>query len=462
MKSNYLKTAALSVALLLTVSGFAVAQKTTVQEKNVRAHLEFLASDAMQGRGSGTQFERIAAQYLATQMMQFGIEPAGDKREDGTLDYVQTIDVTGRSYLQKLTLSNGSGGTFKLGEDFVISAIAAKDFSGELQKANFGDTVKKGAAVLVTPAETEKFSDFMSKIEKLFADGAGTVLVGETNEFRERWANYAGRRVSIGRFGNIFIVSKSAVSHLKGLADGTKIEFNGEFTEPNKTKTWNAVGKITGTDPKLKSQVILLSAHLDHLGFNPNAPGDDKIFNGADDNASGTTAVLELGRALANGKKPKRTIYFAFFGSEEAGGHGANHFVNNLGFPKENMIANLNFEMIGRADPKVKKEELWLTGYDLSNLGAELAKRGAKLVADPHPEQNFFRRSDNYTLARQGIVAHTVSSYDALDVYYHKASDEIKTLDLGHMTYAIDSMIKPIQWLANSTFIPAWHEGKKP
>jgi Zn-dependent M28 family amino/carboxypeptidase len=211
----------------------------------------------------------------------------------------------------------------------------------------------------------------------------------------------------------------------------------------------------------MNSEVILLSAHLDHLGVRENAPGDDKIFNGADDDASGCVAVLELARVLANGQRPKRTVYFAFYGSEEAGGFGAQYFVGTLSFPKENLIANLQFEMIGRPDPKVAAEELWLTGYDRSNLGAELAKQGARLVADPHPDQNFFQRSDNYTLARQGIIAHTVSSF-GLHADYHRPSDEIDTIDFNHLTRAINSMVKPVGWLANSNFKPIWYEGKKP
>ena len=96
-----------------------------------------------------------------------------------------------------------------------------------------------------------------------------------------------------------------------------------------------------------------------------------------------------------------------------------------------------------------------------SNLGAELAKRGAKLVQDPHPEQNFFQRSDNIQLARQGIIAHTVSSF-GLHKDYHQASDEIKTINFTHMTNAINSMVKPVQWLINTDFKPVWYEGKKP
>ena len=185
------------------------------------------------------------------------------------------------------------------------------------------------------------------------------------------------------------------------------------------------------------------------------------IFNGADDDASGTVAVMEIARALASGERPKRTVYFLCFGSEEAGGHGSNYFVNNLPFPKEKLIANLQFEMIGRPDPKVKPDELWLTGYDRSNLGPELTKRGARLVQDPHPQENFFQRSDNYTLARQGIVAHTVSSF-GLHTDYHRPDDEVSKIDFGHMTRSIAAMIVPVKWLANSGFVPAWNEGKKP
>ena len=139
--------------------------------------------------------------------------------------------------------------------------------------------------------------------------------------------------------------------------------------------------------------------------------GDGKILNGADDDASGSVAVLELARVLGSGQRPKRTVYFVCFGSEEAGGKGVTYFVNNMPFPKDKLVANLEFEMIGRPDSKVKSEELRLTGYNRSNLGSELAKRRAKLVQDPHPEENFFQRSDNISLARAGIIAHTVSSF---------------------------------------------------
>ena len=330
MKNNYLRRSPQLAALLLLANILCFAQtggKSLIDEKNVRAEMGFLASDAMQGRGSGTIFERVAAEYIGSQFMQFGLEPAGETDAAGRPTYVQTVNI-------------------------------------------------------------------------------------------ER-GRLAGK------------------------------------------KTWNAMGKITGTDKNLSSEIILLTSHLDHLGVRDSEPGADKIFNGADDDASGSVAVLELARVLASGKRPKRTVYFVCFGSEEAGGFGATYFVNNMPFPKDKLVANLEFEMIGRPDAKVKPEELWLTGYGRSNLGPELAKRGAKLVDDPHPEEKFFQRSDNIQLARAGIIAHTVSSF-GLHTDYHHASDEIRTIDFVHMTQSINSMVHPVEWLVNSDFKPTWNAGKNP
>jgi Peptidase family M28 len=465
MKNLYLKQSVFVVAFLILFNLFAVAQKKAItpviQEKNIRAEMNFLASDALQGRGSGTIFERIAAEYIGSQFMQFGLEPAGEKDAQGNQTFVQTVEVAGRSYLQDLKIGGDLGKTIVYGKNLFAFSISGKEISGELQRAKFGDTAKKGSIVLITLSDEDTFQSFQPKLAQFYKDGATAIILTENKEVRENFESITSQKVSLGRRGNLFIVSKEGLNSLISLPDGTKIEMTGTFTEPQKSYTWNAMGKITGSDPKLASEVILLTSHLDHLGVRPNTPGDDKIFNGADDDASGSVAVLELARVLANGKKPKRTVYFVCFGSEEAGGHGATYFVNNLPFPKEKLVANLEFEMIGRPDVKVKPEELWLTGYDRSNLGAELAKRGAKLVQDPHPEENFFQRSDNYTLARQGIIAHTVSSF-GLHTDYHKASDEVKTIDFVHMTRSINSMVLPVNWLANSNFVPTWYEGKNP
>jgi len=242
-------------------------------------------------------------------------------------------------------------------------------------------------------------------------------------------------------------------------------DVSGEFNFYGRGKkqwhTRNVIGVLRGNDTKLKDEVLLLTAHMDHLGTGDAVNGDN-IYNGADDDASGCVAVLQLARALTEKKETqKRTVLFVFFGSEETGGQGNGFFLQHPPVPLKNIVANLEFEMIGRPDASVKADELWLTGYDRSNLGPELAKHGAKLVADPHPQQHFFQRSDNYALARQGVVAHTVSSF-GLHADYHRPSDDVAHLDFVHMEQAIQSMVGPVVWLANSDFRPEWVAGKKP
>jgi hypothetical protein len=230
------------------------------------------------------------------------------------------------------------------------------------------------------------------------------------------------------------------------------------FEDTPRKETWNAVAILRGsTSP---DEVVLLTAHLDHLGIGPAVKGDSN-YNGADDDASGTTAVLTLAHILATGPRPRRTIVFALFGSEELGGYGNRAFLQRPPMPLTSIIANLEFEMIGRPDHAIPAGTLWLSGFNRSNLGSELAKHGARLVNDPHPSEQFFRRSDNFALAQQGIVAHTVSSF-GLHKDYHQPSDDLSTIDFAHMTNAIASMIDPIRWLADSTWKPQWNPGGRP
>jgi Zn-dependent M28 family amino/carboxypeptidase len=238
-------------------------------------------------------------------------------------------------------------------------------------------------------------------------------------------------------------------------ANGSYIQ-TGTIKSPDGTisHTWNVLAKIQGATRK--QQIILLSAHLDHLGVK-----GGKTYPGADDDGSGTVAVMELARALAKEPPPERTIVFALWGSEEKGLIGARYFLKHPTFDLHAVIANLEFEMIGRPDPKVEPDQLWLTGWERTNLGPELAAHGANLVGDPHPDQNFFRRSDNYALAREGIVAQTISSY-GLHKDYHQPTDTLDRIDWQHLDSAIGSMIAPVSWLANSDFTPQWAAGGKP
>jgi Zn-dependent M28 family amino/carboxypeptidase len=230
---------------------------------------------------------------------------------------------------------------------------------------------------------------------------------------------------------------------------------------PDSAFTYNAFAVLPGSDPALANQTILLSSHLDHLGVRRTRTGE-VIYHGADDDASGTTAVLEIARALGSlPKRPRRTIVFVCFGSEETGGQGNEYFLRHPPVPLSSIVANLEFEMIGQLDRSIQPSQLWLTGWERSNLGPTLASHGAPLVADPHPSEHFFQRSDNIALARRGIVAQTVSSY-GLGVHYHQPSDDLAHINFPHLSGAIQWMIPPIRWLADSDWKPSWNPGGKP
>jgi hypothetical protein len=198
----------------------------------------------------------------------------------------------------------------------------------------------------------------------------------------------------------------------------------------------NVVGKISGNR---EDEYVLFSAHYDHIGIRPAPPGEDAIANGANDNASGTTAVIELARAFKKTGKPERTLLFAAFTAEESGGHGSRYFAEQL--DPGQIVAMFNIEMIGK--PAVSgPNTAWITGFERSTFGQILQEAVAgteyEFYADPYPSQNLFYRSDNATLARLGVPAHTISTTPIdVDPDYHRVSDEVETLDLDHMTNTI-------------------------
>jgi Zn-dependent M28 family amino/carboxypeptidase len=226
---------------------------------------------------------------------------------------------------------------------------------------------------------------------------------------------------------------------------------------PTGRKTFNAIGYLPGSDPARGT--ILLTAHLDHLGTRDGS--GDVIYNGANDDASGTTAVMELAHALAAGPKLRRSVLFVCYGSEEAGLVGSKYFGAHLPVPLKDIVTNLEFEMIGAQDPKMPKGTMFLTGWERSNLGPTLKAHGALLGPDLYPEQHFFQRSDNFSLALMGVVAHTAAGWGTVPTY-HKPNDDLEHLNLPFMTAAIQSLVEPLRWLASSDFVPAWNKDGQP
>ena len=435
----------------------------------IRAHMEFLASDALRGRGSATPDELVAATYIASELRAYGVEPAGDA--GGYLQRATLIrrELTGPPQMTFKT-PNGKSIIWHCGTEFVVPELAQENLSAPLRKIDIDQGIPKvtpGAMVLVLGSDPKKVKRAASSLGNAGAAGVMVVSQGAAAHFEE-----AARKLpklpphlegetdsDLGVEFNLLEVSAEAAKVLQDLPGDTMLHFEAP-SKTEKSYTWNAVGILRGSDPAFEDEAILLSAHVDHLGVGKPVNGDD-IYNGADDDASGTTAVLELARVLGAGPKPTRSVIFALFGSEEIGGLGSMYFCEHPPVPLKDLTTDLEFEMLGRPDPAIPDGDLWLSGWERTNLGSTLAAHGANLVGDPHREQNFFSRSDNFVLAKKGIVAQTVSSY-GLHGDYHQPSDDLAHIDFKHMDAAIGSLIEPIKWLANSDFVPKWNTGGKP
>ncbi len=227
-----------------------------------------------------------------------------------------------------------------------------------------------------------------------------------------------------------------------------------------KPSTVNVVGVIRGGDPVLKNEYVLVDAHYDHLGIGKPVNGDS-IYNGADDDASGVTAVLEIARQIMAGPKPKRTIVFAAMMGEEVGLLGTNWYIAHPAIPLERMAANLEIEMIGRPDSLAGGVgRAWLTGFERSNMGEQLAANGIPIVPDRRLNEHFFERSDNIAFARRGIPAHTLSSFN-LHSDYHEVTDDISRVDFVHMAGVVNAGAKAARLLSDGPK-PAWKPGGKP
>ena len=224
----------------------------------------------------------------------------------------------------------------------------------------------------------------------------------------------------------------------------------------------NVVGILPGT---LRDSAIVVDAHYDHLGTvahgRCNAVGADSICNGADDDASGTVAVMEIAKAMASGPTPHRTIVFVATTGEEVGLIGTKWYIAHPAVPLAHMVANLEIEMIDRPDSLAGGPgHAWLTGYERSTMGAMFASAGLPIEPDKRPCQGFFERSDNIAFARAGIPAHTLSTFD-LHADYHHANDELSLANIPHMTDVIRAAVSAVGILANGP-APHWYAGKQP
>jgi len=312
-------------------------------------------------------------------------------------------------------------------------------------------TVKKEKPIDVeTPIHTDShLSTVSSKTEISKIAFSNTDAVGEIMNFLASDELQGRDSGSLGiEKAAVFIESEFKANNIKPYF----ISYRDTLSNYEKV-AYNIVGVLEGTDAQLRNEFIVIGAHYDHIGTRSPVNGDT-IANGANDNAAGTTTVLELARYFGNAKTNKRSLMFALFSAEEKGLLGSKHLANRLKEQEFNLYTMLNFEMVGV--PLVGKDYLvYASGYERSNM-ADICNGYAreKLVGflPTAKEFNLFMRSDNYPFHNEfAVPSQTFSTFDFTNFdHYHKVGDEASLMDFEHMANLVNKFIPVIEDIANA------------
>lgn len=447
------RLAVAAAALTVLIAGPVCAQATHAVERNaVEAHMNFLAGPELQGRGSASRDEAIAAAYVASQFRLAGLTPA-----PGMDGYLQRAPVTITTPSGEARL-NAGGVTLNQGRDFAILTGGLNAASGAVAVAADAAALPAGAeALMIAPPEGPGVRAVFGGAMR---SGARLILMRQTETLAGATADSGARDPVIRLTGDaprggpvVLVLTPEAYDRLAAV--GGTVAYDPGASSDVEGVTTNAIGWLPGSDPT--AGTIMVSAHLDHIGVR----SDGVVMYGANDDASGTVAVIELARALSGTGPHRMNVMFVAYGSEEAGLLGSRYFVDHPPVPLDSLKANLEIEMIADQDPQLPAGVMMMTGFERSNFGPELKARGALLGPDPYPEQNFFQRSDNYALALRGVVAHTVSGWATIPTY-HTPDDTIENVNFDFMTQAIQSLVAPLTALAEGDFTPQWVEGGRP
>lgn len=439
-----------------------------IEADELAAHVTYLA-DHCAGRKTGTAGEHRAADYLAARLREAGLLPAGDVGPDGEPTYFQDADLVerrlgGGSRLE-LIAADGTAIDLEQGRDFRVES--ALPLEGEFPLAIVADLADFGGdrqSLVATAQSHGRARQWASRLADqpappaILASGGARLAEGPRPVRLERRSSLAPTAV-------ITLNRELLARVLAGEFERVRVRIDATI-EPVVAR--NVVARLHAAPPaegNALSEAIVLSAHYDHLGTREPRPDDgpdaDLVFDGADDDASGVAAVLEIAEALATLPPPARDVLVLLATGEELVSLGTYHYLDQPVVPLDRTVLNLNFEMVGRPDPLLGPGRLWLTGFERTNLGPLLIERGFDLHPDPRPEQRFFERSDNYAFARLGIVAQTLSSF-GMHTDYHRESDAASTLDYEHMERALAPALEIARLAATGELAPQWVEGGKP
>jgi hypothetical protein len=487
-------------SFLLLIGCTAVAQNKdairfsqTINKDNASKHLSILASDEYEGRETGKKGGWMAAEYIKNHFKTIGLKgPVSG-------DYFQPVDIVSFGLSQIVTVDGQPAEA--LSDFFIIpKTVSAKGFAFNANSILFagygltkddyndyaGQTVA-GKVVMIfksgepgSPAPTASIrnsSALNAKLKYLTEQKAQAVLLIDptVDNMPENLKSYLqseemalknkemidrqdvpqampvisigtalANKILAGASTNIDALKKKITDSGKPAPQEIKISVCASASKiEKKVKSENVLGFLPGSDPKLKREILVITAHYDHIGITPDAKGDDKINNGADDDGSGTTGVLLIAEAFAKAKKagkgPKRSILFMTVTGEEKGLLGSEWYSENPVFPLENTITNLNIDMIGRGDKAHESDNnfVYIIGSDmlssdLDRIGKKANKTYVNINLDEKynnrtdPNQ-FYYRSDHYNFAKHGIPV--IFYFNGVHDDYHMPGDEVSKID---------------------------------
>jgi Zn-dependent M28 family amino/carboxypeptidase len=517
--------APLAVCCCAALAAAAPAADDTAAGQRWWAHVRYLADDRLEGRLTGSPGYRTAAEYVARQFKEAGLQPAGS---DGYFQPVRfAVQRVAAAKSAVALVRAGKAEPLALGEDLLVSArlpqppsleapLAFAGYALHLPEAGYDDlagqdlrgkvvvyigggpgsvsgalrahahsspelwkALQRAGAVGGISIQNPKSSDIPWKRLSLSASQPGMWLADEGLQYTRGPMFVA--TFNPARADKLFAGSGHTWAELVALADAhqalprfplaaslrARVAATTEAVESP-----NVAAALTGSDPRLRSEYVVLSAHLDHLGIGAPIAGD-RIYNGAMDNASGVASLIEIARALgAAGPRPKRSILFLVVCGEEKGLLGSSYFAAHPTVPREAIVADLNVDMFL---PLFPLRYLRVEGIDESTLGDDARAVGRaeriEVVPDRQPDRNLFVRSDQYSFIRQGVPA-LAFSFDAapgspeektlkewLTRRYHAPSDDVdQPVDLAAAARFNRFVLALAERVAGEAPKPAWKE----
>ncbi len=476
------------LGLLLTPTAFAInaPEVDKISEKHLKSNLEFIAHDLLEGRDTPSRGLDIAALFISTQLKIYGVQPGG---ENGT--YLQKMPLESAVLNAENSMLTIDGKSITLGEGFLPTGLTAADVqstpvfvaSGWANVSKGIDPMKglplKGAIVITDSALPEGLTmrdatrdpNWESPAVAAKRHGAVAVITIANNPSTASWKRQLDRMVAGGRYApksNNPVAALPVVTVTPEIGESLKTAAlnaaRAEFASAGPTImlkldvqrreviTHNVIGIIPGTDPTLSKEFISIGAHYDHVGMSTADGTGDTIFNGADDNGSGTVALLEIARVIATGQRPKRSTLFIWYTGEEKGLWGSQYFCDNPTVDLKQIVFNVNLDMVSMSrpagdtnprneklagvneihaiGPKLISSQITKTLTEVNNATVKMVLRDDYDRMDD-PERIFYR-SDHYSFVQKGIPA--IFMFCGPHEHYHQRSDEIEVVDFAKLT----------------------------